>query len=94
MSRYNNFGKFFVNVGIDASNIRQGGGRTHLIELLAAADPLRDGFSEVCVWGAQDTLDKLPDRQLSKETYRNGKHGSWDRHRPTPLRSSHNLHKP
>lgn len=46
-------------VCIDASNIRVGGGVTHLVEMLRAADPIRYGFSKVIVWGPKKTLDKL-----------------------------------
>jgi glycosyltransferase involved in cell wall biosynthesis len=49
-------------VGIDASNIRAGGGITHLRELLAAAEPERDRFARVVVWAPQPTLDALPER--------------------------------
>jgi len=49
-------------LGIDASNIRHGGGVTHLVELLRAADPSSFGFSKVIVWGGQRTLDKIDDR--------------------------------
>ncbi len=49
-------------LGIDASNLRQGGGHTHLIELLRAACPAEAGFSQVIVWGAQTTLALLEDR--------------------------------
>lgn len=48
-------------VGIDASNLRQGGGRTHLIELLRAAEPQRDEFTQVIVWGSEEVLSLLPD---------------------------------
>jgi glycosyltransferase involved in cell wall biosynthesis len=51
-----------VIVGIDASNIRVGGGALHLIETLRAADPQLDGFSKVIVWSRQSTLDRLADR--------------------------------
>lgn len=43
-------------VGIDATNLRQGGGVTHLIELLRAADPIQQGVSKVIVWGSSQTL--------------------------------------
>lgn len=56
-------------VGIDAVNIRHGGGRTHLIELLNSADPARDGFSEVCVWGSRETLQKLPQYSWLKKEW-------------------------
>jgi len=49
-------------LGIDAINIRHGGGRTHLIELLKAAQPQEYGFVQMIVWGSQDTLDLLEDR--------------------------------
>ena len=49
-------------VGIDASNIRAGGGITHLRELLAAADPQRDRFARIVVWATRRTLEALPDR--------------------------------
>jgi glycosyltransferase involved in cell wall biosynthesis len=51
-----------VIVGIDAANIRGGGGVTHLIELLKAADPAAHGFSRVVVWGGAATLAKLENR--------------------------------
>jgi len=49
-------------LGIDAANLLQGGGRTHLIELLRAADPQAHGFSRVVVWGSSQTLKLLEDR--------------------------------
>jgi len=44
-----------MHLSIDASNIRPGGGVTHLVELLRAADRLAYGFSQVIVWGGQAT---------------------------------------
>jgi len=49
-------------LGVDASNIRAGGGVTHLVELLRAADPLKNGFSKVLVWSGQATLSRIEDR--------------------------------
>lgn len=49
-------------LGVDASNIRRGGGVTHLIELLRAADPLAHGFSQVIVWSGENTLCRIEDR--------------------------------
>ena len=49
-------------VGIDASNIKAGGGLTHLVELLRAADPMVHGFSRVILWGGMETLSKIEDR--------------------------------
>lgn len=54
-------------LGIDASNIRAGGGVTHLVELLRAARPESYGFGRVIVWGGSETLSQLEDRNwLSK----------------------------
>lgn len=50
-------------IGIDATNLRLGGGRTHLIELLRAANPYQQKFSRVVVWGAKSTLALLDDRE-------------------------------
>jgi len=49
-------------LGIDASNIRGGGGVTHLVELLAAADPMDAGFKRVVVWSGQATLGRIADK--------------------------------
>jgi glycosyltransferase involved in cell wall biosynthesis len=49
-----------MRVGIDASNIRVGGGVTHLIELLKAAKPEEYGIYRVVVWTNQKTLNQLP----------------------------------
>ena len=56
-------------VGIDASNIRGGGGVTHLVELLRAADPVRHGFSQVIVWGGRATLESIEDRPWVKKVH-------------------------
>lgn len=52
-----------IVVGIDATNLRQGGGVTHLVELLRAAEPAKHGIARVIVWGCTSTLtllDNLP----------------------------------
>ncbi len=51
-----------IRLGIDASNIREGGGLTHLIELLKAAEPSAHGICQVIVWGGQKVLGSLPPR--------------------------------
>jgi len=51
-----------LHLGIDAVNIRQGGGLTHLSQLLQAADPVAAGFDRVTVWSNQATADVLPSR--------------------------------
>ncbi len=51
-----------VTVGIDATNLRRGGGVTHLVELLRVAQPASYGVERVIVWGGQFTLNALDDR--------------------------------
>ncbi|MEJ5961278.1 glycosyltransferase family 4 protein [Pedobacter immunditicola] len=49
-------------IGIDASNIRQGGGVTHLLEiLLNFNESVHVNISKVIVWAPGTTLLKLPD---------------------------------
>lgn len=49
-------------LGIDASNIRSGGGVTHLVELLRAATPSNHGFARVIVWSGSATLAVIEER--------------------------------
>ncbi len=49
-------------IGIDATNLRGGGGLTHLLELLQAAHPIRHGFDRIVVWSGAKTLSALDDR--------------------------------
>jgi glycosyltransferase involved in cell wall biosynthesis len=49
-------------IGIDATNLRQGGGVTHLIELLRAVEPGNNGIAKIVVWGGRETLTALEDR--------------------------------
>jgi glycosyltransferase involved in cell wall biosynthesis len=51
-----------MKVVIDASNLRAGGGVTHLTALLGAADPGRHGVTAVDVWSGRKTLARLPSR--------------------------------
>lgn len=53
-----------MNLVIDASNIRQGGGVTHLQEVLKTADFKKHGFSKVTVWAPQNTLDRIGELPL------------------------------
>jgi glycosyltransferase involved in cell wall biosynthesis len=48
-----------MRLGIDASNIRTGGGITHIAELLRAAQPQEHGISRVTVWASRQTLRQL-----------------------------------
>lgn len=51
-----------MRIGVDGSNLRQGGGVTHLVQLLEAAMPAEAGVEGVTVWGGRALLDVLPDR--------------------------------
>ena len=51
-----------MKVGIDASNIRAGGGVTHLSQLLAHADPAAAGIERVVLWAPKSTHARIPDR--------------------------------
>jgi hypothetical protein len=51
-----------LTIGVDASNLNFGGGLTHILELLAAAQPEKNGIERVVVWGRTDTLNRLEDR--------------------------------
>lgn len=49
-------------LGIDASNIRIGGGVTHLVEVLRGADPREYDIERITVWGNSKTLGQIEDR--------------------------------
>ena len=49
-------------VGIDATNLRSGGGVTHLVELLNATELANHGIKKIVIWGGDQTLQKLPSR--------------------------------
>lgn len=49
-------------IGIDATNLRRGGGLTHLMELLRAVQPVAYGIDRVIVWGGQVTLNVITER--------------------------------
>lgn len=49
-------------VGVDASNVRTGGGVSHLVNVLGAADPKAHGIERLRLWASGETLGRLPDR--------------------------------
>jgi glycosyltransferase involved in cell wall biosynthesis len=51
-----------LHLGIDATNIRQGGGVTHLSQLLQAGEPVVAGIHHVTVWTCHSTAAVLPVR--------------------------------
>jgi len=46
-------------LGIDASNIRDGGGLTHLVEIIRASKPSEYSFSKVFIWSGDSTLQEF-----------------------------------
>lgn len=56
-------------LGIDASNSRGGGGLTHLVELLRAANPSMHGFSQVIVWSGRAALTRIENRPWLVKSY-------------------------
>ncbi len=51
-----------LHLAIDASNIRLGGGVTHLSQLLHVANPAAAGISRITVWASRATAVALPVR--------------------------------
>jgi len=49
-----------ICIGLDASNIKSGGGITHLLNLLRSSDPRKHGITKVVVWAGKNTLSLLP----------------------------------
>ncbi|MAI14638.1 MAG: hypothetical protein CMM15_11505 [Rhodospirillaceae bacterium] len=72
-------------VGIDATNLRGGGGVTHLVELLNAVELASHGIRKIVIWGGEQTLKKLPSRswleKISPEALNQGlvKRTFWQR---------------
>ena len=46
-------------IGIDASNLRQGGGVTHLVEILSSTNIYKHNISKVVIWGSSQALDQI-----------------------------------
>ena len=58
-------------IGIDASNIRAGGGLTHLVEILSVSSPRLNNFSKIVIWGGEGTLCKIIDKPwISKKSFK------------------------
>lgn len=56
-------------LGIDLSNIRSGGGITHISEVLRHARPVDFGFKRVIVWGSANTLSSLYDQSWLEKAH-------------------------
>lgn len=63
------FFKYMI-IGIDASNIRMGGGLTHLKAILESVNPKVSEFSKIILWSSNSTLHQIPDYSfLEKQTH-------------------------
>ena len=63
-----------MRLGIDASNIRSGGGIIHLQKILEQAEPNKHLINRVIVWGGDTAIENLPDKpwlELHKISYLN-----------------------
>lgn len=49
-------------IGIDATNLSHGGGKTYLIELLKLANPEEHQFSKIIVWSTEDILSSIENK--------------------------------
>lgn len=52
-----------ITIGIDAVNLRNGGGITHLKEFLTHARPEEHGIERIIIFSGRYTLDQLPERK-------------------------------
>ena len=62
MDQKNFYGFNNCVIGIEASRIRSGGGKAHLVGILTAEDPMKYGISEVHLWSYQALLKTIPNR--------------------------------
>lgn len=51
-----------MRIAIDASNIRAGGGLTHLVEILTALNPKEHEIDKIVLFGSKNTLNALPNK--------------------------------
>ena len=54
-------------LGIDASNIRVGGGLTHLKEILRSVDIEKHDIEKMVIWSSENTLNEIEDRRWLKK---------------------------
>ena len=54
-------------LGIDASNIRVGGGLTHLKEILRSVDIEKHDIEKIVIWSSENTLNEIEERHWLKK---------------------------
>lgn len=70
-----------MNIGFDLHNIRDGGGPNYIRNLIEAADPKRDGFAMLHLFGSPKVLDYFPEKPFVR------KHGFIELGRSLPFRT-------
>ena len=55
-----------INIGIDASDLRSGGSKTHIIELILASEKSNHLFNTIIVWASSELIKKLPEKKWVK----------------------------
>ena len=58
-----------ITIGLDASNLRQGGGVTHLIGLISVLDPKTHNFKKLIIWGNKKILSRLKNAEWLIKVY-------------------------
>jgi glycosyltransferase involved in cell wall biosynthesis len=70
-----------VKIGIDATNLHLGGGLTHILEIITAANEFQDRFSKIIIWGSGSTLDRIENRswliKINPRYVNSGLIGRW-----------------
>ena len=56
-------------IGIDASNIRSGGGLVHLKELINSFDIDKFAIQKIVIWSCKNTLNEIDDNTWLKKCY-------------------------
>lgn len=58
-----------IRVGIDAINLHQGGGMTHILNILNSYIPEEHNVEKITIWAKSEVLDKIPEFSwLDKKT--------------------------
>lgn len=58
-----------MHLGIDASNLQDGGGVTYLAGFLGAADPKTHPFERITVWSGSRALEKIEEREWLRKAH-------------------------
>ncbi|MCT1523552.1 glycosyltransferase family 4 protein [Sphingobacterium hotanense] len=60
-----------IRIGIDATNLNLGGGRSHILNIVEKFNPSKHNIERITIYGTQDLLDSLPSFPwLDKKTFK------------------------